>query len=206
MKRHLKVGLLFAFTAVLVHAAGLQSGESRPKLTEPQYNEKGELQRPADYRSWVFVGSNLGIQYRKDVVETPTAEKARRQEKEIGNFHNVYINPEAYEHYARTGKFPDKTMLVMDVYETKEKEPKQIVAKGFFPGKQLRIEMAVKNSRRPDGSKTDWAYYDLALNQATAKAFPDAACYQCHLQHADDDNVWIQFYPILRRHKQAQAK
>jgi acetyl esterase/lipase len=163
------------------------------------------LKRPGDHRAWVFVGSNIGIQYRKDVSETTDPEKVRRKEKEIGDFHNVYINPQAYEHYTRTGKFPDKTMLVMDVYEAKDKEPKNIVSKGYFPGNQLHVEVAVKNSKRPDGSKTDWAYYAFPPNQPTAKAFPDSACYQCHLQHADDDNVWVQFYPTLRVHAQAQG-
>ncbi len=205
MKRHLKVALLFALTAVIFHAPGLQSGEPRPNLAEPQYNEKGELKRPADYRAWVFVGSNLGLQYRKERPETTDPQKERRKEEESGGFHNVYINAEAYEHYKRTGKFPEKTMLVMDVYEAKEKEPKNIVSKGFFPGNQLHFEVAVKNSMRPDGSKTDWAYYAFPPNQATAKAFPDSACYQCHLKHADDDNVWVQFYPTLRMHKKQEG-
>jgi hypothetical protein len=95
-------------------------------------------------------------------------------------------------------------MLVMDVYEAKEKEPKDIVSKGLFSGNQLHIEIAVKNSNRPDGSKTNWAYYAFPANQATAKAFPDSACYQCHLKHAEDDNVWVQFYPILRVYKKAR--
>ena len=62
----------------------------------------------------------------------------------------------------------------------------------------LHIEVAVKNSNRPDKSKTVWAYYMFGLNQATAKANPDASCNQCHVKHADDDNVWVQFYPTLR--------
>ena len=145
MRWHLKVWLLLALTAVVFHATGLQSGESRFAVAGPQYNDKGELKWPADYRSWVFVGSNLGLQYRREVSETRQPEKERRKERE--DFHNVYINAEAYEHYTRTGKFPDRTMLVMDVYEAKEKEPNSIVSKGFYPGKQLRLEMAVKNSR-----------------------------------------------------------
>ena len=199
MRRHWKVQSLIALTAVVVLTTGSPSDESRLPLPGPQYNEKGELKRPADYRSWVFVGSNLGLEYRKEVSETSRSENERR--KQPGDFHNVYINPEAYEHYQRTGKFPDRTMLVMDVYEAKEKEPKNIVSHGFFPGNQLHIEMAVKNSRRPDGSKTDWAYYAFPTNQSTAKAFPDSACYQCHLKHAEDDNVWVQFYPSLHLYK-----
>jgi hypothetical protein len=203
MKRYWKVWLLLALTAVVFHATGSRSGESRHAAAEPQYNDKGELKRPADYRRWVFVGSNIGLEYRNDVSETSQPDKERR--KRIGNFHNVYIDAEAYEHYLRTGKFPDRTMLVMDVYEAQENEPNSIVAKGLFPSRQLRIEIAVKNSRRPDGSKTDWAYYDFPMNQPTAKAFPDTACYQCHLKHAEDDNVWVQFYPSLRLHKKAHS-
>jgi hypothetical protein len=194
--------LLIALAAVVFQATRLPSGESGLPLAEPQYNDKGELKRPADYRSWVFVGSNIGLQYRKDVSATSQPEKEPRKER--GDFHNIYVNAEAYGHYKRTGKFPDKTMLVMDVYEAKEKEPNDIVSNGLFPGNQLHIEIAVKNSKRPDGSRTDWAYYAFPTNQATAKAFPDAACYKCHLKHAGDDNVWVQFYPSLRIYKKVR--
>jgi hypothetical protein len=64
----------------------------------------------------------------------------------------------------------------------------------------------VKNSARPDGSKTDWAYYDFGLDRQSAKAFPDKACYDCHVEHAAADNVWVQFYPTLRKHRDARAK
>ncbi|MGE5191328.1 MAG: cytochrome P460 family protein, partial [Deltaproteobacteria bacterium] len=115
------------------------------------------------------------------------------------NFHNVYINPEVYAQYVKTGKFPEKTVLVLDIFKAEEREPRKIVAEGLFPGAHAGVAVAVKNSARPDGSKTDWAYYDFGLESKTAKAFPDKACYDCHLQHADDDNVWVQFYPTLRK-------
>jgi hypothetical protein len=52
--------------------------------------------------------------------------------------------------------------------------------------------------RRPRPG-TDWAYYDFDKpTKATAAAFRDATCYDCHLKHADVDNVWVQFYPTLR--------
>jgi hypothetical protein len=202
MRRHWKAGFLIALTAMVYQARRVPSDVSQPPSPGPRYNEKGELRRPADYRNWVFVGSNLGLQYRKDVLETSPSEKERRKER--GDFHNVYINAEAYEHYKKTGKFPDPTMLVMDVYEAKEKEPRNIVSQGLFPGNQLHIEMAVKNGKRPDGSKTDWAYYAFPTGQSSAKAFPDSACYQCHLRHAEDDNVWVQFYPSLRLYRKAR--
>ena len=207
MKRRFAIVLCFMFAMVALLASLWPSGDPKLKAKNgPQYNDKGELKRPMDFRTWVFVGANIGLQYRKEAPATTEREKERHKDAKIGDFHNVYINPEAYEHYARTGKFPDKTLLVMDVYEAKEREPQNIVSKGFFPGAEQQIEVAVKNSKRPDGSKTDWAYYVFPKNQATAKAFPDAACYQCHKKHADDDNVWVQFYPTLRMLKKPQPK
>jgi hypothetical protein len=51
------------------------------------------------------------------------------------------------------------------------------------------------------------AYYVFeAPTQMTAKAFADSACYDCHREHANVDNVWVQFYPILRAPEKARAE
>lgn len=176
------------------------------RTTVPQYNDKGELRLPADFQTWIFVGSNMGLEYRDAAAKAAPAEKEAQKNVKVGNFHNVYINPEAYEHYTRTGKFPEPTMLVLDIYEAEQGEPLSIVSEGLFPGRHKEIAVAVKNSARPDGSKTDWAYYDFPPDQTTARAFADKACYDCHLEHADDDNVWTQFYPTLRKHRQDKGK
>ena len=171
---------------------------------DPQYDEKGNLKRPADFRKWVFVGASIGLRYHKDLPDTTPREQDRPKKAEPGKydpgeFHNVYIQPEAYEHYLKTGKFPDPTVLVMEVFEAKERDSKGVVSGGLFPGAERRVEVAVKNGKRPGGSKMDWAYYDFDKpTKATAAAFRDAACYDCHLKHADSDNVWVQFYPALR--------
>jgi hypothetical protein len=34
---------------------------------------------------------------------------------------------------------------------------------------------------------------------ATAEPFRKAQCYDCHHEHAATDNVFTQFYPLLRR-------
>jgi len=186
----------------------------RRKPTIPQYTDKGELKLPADFQTWVFVGANMGLEYRdvaaKDVPPKKQSEKdgAKQAEKHVrvGNFHNVYINPEAYAHYTKTGEFPEPTLLILDIYEAEQGEPRSVVSEGLFPGKHKEIAVAVKNSARPDGSKTDWAYYDFPPGQTTARAFPNKACYDCHLEHADIDNVWTQFYPTLRKPLQDRKK
>jgi hypothetical protein len=80
----------------------------------------------------------------------------------------------------------------------------KVLANGFFNGRRVGLEVAVKNTTRPDGKTTPWAYYnftdqsDRAKVLASATAFPDAACANCHQRHASTDNVWVQFYPTLR--------
>ena len=58
--------------------------------------------------------------------------------------------------------FPDPTILVIDIYAASQKEPHNILAKGYFDGDQQGALVAVKNSARPpgpNGEKTIWAYY-----------------------------------------------
>ena len=201
-------GLILA--VIGFHESGVRSDEpkakaqkSPPPATGPQYNEAGELKRPAGFETWVFVGSNLGLEYSDQAAkENPVEKKEKNRPAGGSNFHNVYINPEAYAHYVKTGKFPEKTVLVLDIFKAEEREPRKIVSEGLFPGAPAGLAVAVKNSARPDGSQTDWAYYDFGLEGKTARAFLDKACYDCHLNHADDDNVWVQFYPALRRHRE----
>jgi hypothetical protein len=190
----------FVYDGDLLAADAKPAAEvSRGKSSGPQYTENGELKVPTDFYTWIFVGSNLGIEYREPGAPESTPAKADEKADKPRNFHNVYINPEAYEHFVKTGKFPEKTVLVLDMYKAEAGEPKDIVSDGRFPGKQTGVAVAVKDSARPDGSKTDWAYYEFGLDKPTAKAFPNKACFDCHLEHADIDNVWVRFYPTLRR-------
>jgi hypothetical protein len=159
---------------------------------------------PVDFTSWIFVGSNLGLGYAWEVRANTPAERARQ---EPAKYHNVYISPPAYAAYKQTRQFPDKTVLVMDVYEAQSREAQGVVNQGSFNGARLGVEVAVKNRNRPDGQATEWAYYDFTSGvpgqlRPEARAFPDVACYDCHKAHAGDDNVWVQFYPTLRRIKQ----
>lgn len=201
-------------SAVAFHwlSTGLQSDEApgpaaaRPGANRPQYTEQGELKLPSDFETWVFVGANLGIEYRDAGANAPKAGSDKPKPPPAGKFHNIYINPEAYEQFVKTGKFPEPTILVLDIYQAEEGAPKDVVSSGLYPGRRSDIAVAVKNSARPDGAKTDWAYYDFPAGRTTAKAFSDRACYDCHLEHADVDNVWVQFYPTLRSAKEKAPK
>jgi hypothetical protein len=170
--------------------------------TAPQYAPNGQLLAPVGFETWVFVGSNLGLAYKPDAQAMTAAEAARGAQPE---FHNVYINPDAYARFVASGEFPDLTVLVMEKFASVERDTKGVLATGSFNGDRVGLEVAVKNARRPDGQATPWAYYDLtdptdpSKVRASAPAFPDQACQNCHKAHASKDNVWVQFYPTLRK-------
>ena len=134
---------------------------------------------PSGFETWVFVGSNLGLSYTPDAAAAASAPPPRAGRQQ---FHNVSINKAAYDYFLANDRFPDQTVLVMQVFEAADKEPRGV----------------------PDGKTTPWAYYnftdpsDRSKVLASATAYPDEVCENCHQRHASIDNVWVQFYPALR--------
>lgn len=150
----------------------------------PRYAAKAELVRPDNYRDWYFVGSNLGVSY------SPEPGKEHF-------FKNIYIPRAAADKFKQSGVFPEKTMLVMEVYRpASDASPAK---RGQFQGALVGIEVAVKDK---DAVPEGWAYYnfigDNGQPKATAKASAKQNCWSCHNEHGAKDNVFVQFYPRLR--------
>ena len=171
--------------------------------TAPQYTSAGELRTPSGFETWVFVGSNLGLGY-KDKLAVTTRQETAHADQQV--FHNIYINPEAYTHFVATHEFPDPTVLVMEIFTAADKEPKGVVSRGVFDGERVGLQIAVKDSHSPAKHARNWAYYiPQDVNDpshplhASSPAFPDDKCESCHQAHASLDNVWVQFYPTLRK-------
>jgi hypothetical protein len=183
--RGLAVGAL-CLIAILIGAGRLGRGAGRTtdaKMTEPRYVEEKQLVLPEGYQNWVFVGASLGLSYSEPARETGP-----------GLFHHVYLQPEAFAHYQRTGQFPEKTMLVMELHRPEQKV--SINKGGYFQGDRVGIEVAVKDREK---FEEGWAYFDFANGRRKqARAFPKNSCFSCHQQHGADDNVFTQFYPVLR--------
>jgi hypothetical protein len=186
--------LCFALTAPGLLAQSQSSDE-------PRYAPGGELLLPNGFDTWIFAGSNLGLSYTPDAAAAASAPPPRAPSQQ---FHNVSINKAAYDYFLTNGRFPERTVLVMQVFEAADKEPRGVLASGVFNGRRIGLEVAVKNTFRPDGKATPWAYYnftdpsDRSKVLASATAFPDENCANCHQLHASIDNVWVQFYPALR--------
>ena len=89
-----------AVTALVLRSpAHAQPSESH---YEAQFTESGEMLLPPDniWRTWVFVGDPF----------TPNA--LNNGAANFPEFHNVYMQPWAYEEYRKTNKFPEGTIFV----------------------------------------------------------------------------------------------
>ena len=158
------------------------------KMSLPKYTDDKQLMFPEGYHSWVFVGASIGLSY----VES--APEDAKRDSGPGAFHHVYIQPEAYAHFQKTGQFPEKTMLVMEVHRSEQKvSPNK---QGYFEGERAGIEVALKDHEK---FEEGWAYFNFGNGRKrSTSAFPKNACWSCHNQHGATDNVFTQFYPILR--------
>ncbi|MEJ0078349.1 MAG: cytochrome P460 family protein [Alphaproteobacteria bacterium] len=208
MRRSFRISMIAAAAMLSLGALTLPSqGQSGAR---PVYTADGKmLQLPAGFETWVFVGSNLGLSYLDEMTRNDSREANRAQDRQF--FHNVYISPEAYAHFAATKEFPDPTILVMEVFVSEDRDPRGVLKSGVYNGEQVGLEVAVKDTHRPAGhlappAASPWAYYVFkdpfqpppVLRQAAA---PDQTgfCQRCHKANAPPDNVWVRFYPALRK-------
>jgi hypothetical protein len=162
---------------VLVAAACL-AAQNAP--SGPHYNASGELTLPSDYREWVFLSSGLGMTYQA----MPGHDAA---------FTNVFASPWAYRGFAATGKWPDKTVLLLEIRASASKG--SINQGGSYQTDLLAIEAEVKDSSKFPGS--GWAFFAFGKT-STGKLLPHTQdCYACHAEHGAVDNTFVQFYPAL---------
>jgi YHS domain-containing protein len=165
-------------------AVFMLEGADRPEADGPKFTAEGQLVRPNDYREWVYLSSGLGMTY------GPAAEAARD-----GNprFDNVFVNPASYRAFMATGKWPDKTIFVLEVRASESKA--SINNGGRFQGSLAGIEAEVKDEKRFPGK---WAFFGFGVSTAPARMLPTTAqCYSCHSTNGAVDNTFVQFYPTL---------
>lgn len=189
----MRVFLLLPIAAVLATVPFVHTGTSLPPdtmaMVQPQFDASGALMCPKNFEHWTFVGANIGMSYDEGEPKGP------------GEFHNIYMQPEAFDTYKASGKFPEKTMFLLVVYQPAQKV--SINKAGYFEGEFTGLAASVKDSSR---FRDGWAYFSFGEGgnlAETAKALPSSMCFSCHDKHADDDHVFVQFHPVLRtaRHK-----
>jgi Cytochrome P460 len=181
--------ILFSLIAMLMPLG--QSAEN-PQSTEPRFTKDNELVRPENYREWIFLTSGSGMTY----AENPKAE-------EHPNFDNVFVRPESYKAFLATGKWPDKTIFILEIRASNSHG--SINKGGHYQKDIVAVEAEVKDETR---FADKWAYFGFGQGDKltdTAKAFPAGnRCVTCHSKNAAVENTFVQFYPTLW--KVAEAK
>ncbi|HZZ38300.1 MAG TPA: cytochrome P460 family protein [Acidobacteriaceae bacterium] len=153
-----------------------------------EYTSDAQLKFPANYREWVFLSSGSGMTY------GPVGESQRTGPP---LFDNVFVNPESYRSFLETGRWPDKTVFVLEV--RKAESHASINNGGYSQGAIAGIEAEVKDGSAASGT---WTFYGFPLTEgkpaATGKPFARTAnCYSCHGTHTAVENTFVQFYPVL---------
>ena len=124
-----------------------------------QYTKDGDLAFPKEYRQWVFLSSGLGMTYNQN--STPNGNPP---------FENVFVNQAAYQGFLKTGTWPDKTVMVLEIRASDSRV--SINKDGRIQTNMVAMEVHVK-----DAAKGGWAFYGFANGAA--------------------DTTFVQFYPTL---------
>ena len=174
----MKAGWLLAGSlAVFAGAAISTARPADSPVIVPRYTDDGRLVLPADYREWIFLSSGLGMSYRDASGD---------------QFTNVFVTPAAYREFLASGKWPEKTMFVVEEREAASKG--SINKGGHYQSELAGIGVEVKDAARfPEV----WAYFTFGPHSQTARANPKSVCWQCHEEHAAVEHSFVQFYPTL---------
>jgi hypothetical protein len=188
--RYLSNHFLMSAFAILAITTVSVSEEIRPlNGVSPHYTADGHLIRPEGWRKWIYVGTPL------------TPHDMNDGKAAFPEFHNVYVDPESFATFERTGTFPNGTQIVKELTLVGSKAA--VSGNGYFMGDFSGLEVAIKDTVRFKNEPGGWAYFSFghvaeAEYSKTAKAFPADKCNACHQASADTDYVFTQYYPILR--------
>jgi hypothetical protein len=148
----------------LMCAAGFAS---EIRVTHPKFNSD-ELQLPANYRSWVILAPS-------------TPGMPQHHHKHLA--HKLYVEPTAFDHFTKTGQWPNKTVIVMEL--TSERTSKPDV---------MGLEAAVKDETHFPQA---WSYYGIVFDRPQAKSAPMKAGKMCDCEQPLDAMLAMAF-PTLR--------
>lgn len=188
--RTIKFILIAVFAMVTVTSCS-KDGKYE-KIVYFTIDSNGDLNRPLDYRSWVYVGTPL------------TPNDMNNGKAAFPEFHNVYIDPMSYKHYKETGVWKEGTILVKELVSVGGKAA--VSGNGYFMGDFIGLEATIKSKEHFPNEPGNWAYFSFTNPEGgtlanTGKAFATNQCNSCHAGNAGDDFVFTQHYPVLRAAK-----
>jgi hypothetical protein len=141
-------------------------------------SSQDDLRLPADYREWIFLSAGLGMTYTPPTG--PTAENPP--------FENVFVTRPAYQAYVNTGRWPDKTMFILEIRASESNG--SINKAGHYQTDIAAVEAEVKQGAQ-------WVFYAFGKGTVGKPLPRTERCYACHAENGASDNTFVQFYPTL---------
>ncbi len=132
-------------------------------------------QFPKEFRKWAHV---------KSVLVGPQSAAFATE----GGIHHIYANEKALAGYD-TGKFPDGSVIVYDLLETKE------IAGNTVEGSTRRVDVMVKQSGH-NPTNGGWEFVSFPGGNPTNGKLTierQATCAACHANRKDHDFVFSEF-------------
>jgi hypothetical protein len=167
--------------AALAVGGAAMIGPPAPADLDPiRYDAGGRLLRPA-YREWVFLGAGLDMTY---------GSRAANAQPDHHLFTNVFVNPASYRAFAGSGRWPDRTVFMLEVRHTgTDRRPNKA---GLFQAEAVGLEAHVL-----DAAKGGSRFYDFDGKAAGSPLGATSSCNICHAEHGAVDGTFVQFYPEL---------
>lgn len=170
------LAVVTAFGLNARHSEGRDAVAASTASNLPSYRSDGKLLLPANYREWVFLSSGFGMNYSNGGGSHPM-------------FTNVYVRPDAYQGFKSAGKWPDKSLFVVEIYSP---ATGSINKSGYYQDKFQGLDIEVKDSSRP----SEWTYYNFSPGDREASGIT-GSCNTCHAEHGAVEHTFVQFYPTL---------
>jgi len=194
MKKLIKVMLVIALFLIPVIALG--AGEKQATFS-PYVDSKGNITVPADFRArWIHLGTWAVTS------KAPIPGAGSEQTSPGPGFHEVYTQPESMKTYKKTGKWPDGTVIIMEVRSIKWDDlPTGHV---MYADENSGWFVMVKDSKgrfknKPNwGDGWGWALFKAADPKKNISTNYKNDCMGCHEVAKDSDWVFVHGYPTLK--------
>ena len=195
--KNLLLMLIFVATLFLSEKMAMPQ-QDRPPSGPP-------LMFPAEYRQWVYLSSGLNMQYKGE------PQPSCKEGKCPPLFENVFVTRDAYEEFASKRVWPAGTVMVLERRCSAQRV--SIDTSGSVQEKLFLVAASQKTT------ENGWNYYlfggsDLTcqgsdprldgetLLPASNSSTNPKECWQCHRDHGEVDNTFVQFYPTLKSFSQ----
>jgi len=174
--------------------AGVAAAEGSASIGSAIYNQQDELLLPEGFREWVFIGAPL------------TPHGLNNGKAGFPEYHHVYVNPDAFAVYQRTGEFPEGTVIAKELVllqkgDYKDGSKNAPSGRGFFAGEFQGMDVMVKDNARFKATN-GWGFFNFGHNAPpylkASRAESAESCASCHTANAGKGMVFKSYYPVLR--------